>query len=484
MNRSRGLFGRLGMERYDLVVVGAGTGGLVSSLIAAGLGARVALVERDRPGGDCLWTGCVPSKALLAAAELAQRMRQAHVVGLAPVDPTVDFAAVMGHVRAAQAMIEPHDSPERLRAAGVEVVMGEARFTAPSTVDVDGRQLRFRRAIVATGSQPVVPPVPGLRELDPLTSDTVWDLDALPARLLVIGGGAIGCELGQAFARLGSQVTIVEIEPRLLPREEERASLLLSERLAAEGVTVRTATRLVDVAPGVATLDEGRVEFDRALVSTARVPSTADVGLERAQVETDERGAITVDGRMRTSNPRIYAVGDVVAGGLPFTHVAAHHARVATPNALLGARRRADHSTIPWVTFTDPEVAHVGLTAHQAWESWGARAVVVDFDYAALDRAVTAGAAYGFARLIGDPRGRLVGATVAAPAAGEAIAGLTAWVATKGKIAAVSRTVQAYPTFAEGPARAADEHVRSRLLNPRTRALARPALALMRAVAR
>jgi pyruvate/2-oxoglutarate dehydrogenase complex dihydrolipoamide dehydrogenase (E3) component len=484
MNRKRGGIGRLGMDRYDLVVIGGGTGGLVSSLIAAGLGARVALVERERTGGDCLWTGCVPSKALLASAELAQRMRGAGLVGLEAVEPRVDFGAVMGHVRAAQAAIEPHDSPERLRSAGIEVIQGEARFTAPSALAVDRRQFHFRRAIIATGSRPVVPPVPGLEAVEPLTTDTVWELEELPRRLLVLGGGAVGCELGQGFARLGAQVTIVELESRLLPREEERASMLLAERLAAEGVDVRTSAGIAAVEPGVATVNAAPVGFDRVLVASGRAPSSDGLALERAQVRTDARGAVVVDARLRTSNPRIYAVGDIVAGGLPFTHVAAHHARVATPNALLGARRRADHTGIPWVTFTDPEVARVGLTAEQARERWGERAIVVDFDYGELDRAVVAGAAYGFARLVGDRRGRLVGATIAAPAAGEAVAELTAWIASGAKIAAISRTVHAYPTFAEGPARAADEHLRRRLLNPGVRRLAGPALALMRALSR
>jgi len=481
-------------------VVGGGTGGLVGALIAAGLGARVVLVERERTGGDCLWTGCVPSKALLASAALAQRMRDAGGLGLPAVDPQVDLAAVMRHVQAAQAALEPQDSPERLRAAGVEVIQAQARFTGPRSLAVDGRELRFRRALVATGSHPVVPGV--VRDADPLTSDTVWDLRELPRRLLVLGGGAVGCELGQAFARLGAQVTLVESEARLLGHEEATASRLIAERLAGEGVDIRLGRRVTAVAglpaaPGaaggrrtadVATLDgpAGReeVEFDRVLVATGREPRTGDLGVDRAGIALDARAAIVADGRLRTANPAVYAAGDVVAGGLPFTHVAAHHARVATPNAVLGLRRRVDHGAVPWVTFTDPEVARVGLTAAQARERWGDRSVVVDFDYAQLDRAVAAGTGYGFARLVGDRRRRLVGATIAAPGGGEAIAELTAWLTRKAKLDAVSRTVHAYPTLAEGPARAADEHVRRRLLDARTRALVRPLLTVRRVLAR
>jgi pyruvate/2-oxoglutarate dehydrogenase complex dihydrolipoamide dehydrogenase (E3) component len=469
----------------------------VSALIAAGLGARVALVERERTGGDCLWTGCVPSKALLASAGLAHGMRTAAALGLPACEPAVDLAAVMRRVREAQAAIEPQDSPRRLRSAGVEVIEADAAFTGPRTLAVPGRELRFTRALVATGSRPLVPPVPGLEEAGPLTSETVWDLDELPARLLVLGGGPIGCELGQGFARLGAQVTLVEQGPRLLAHEEEAASELIEARLREEGVRVHTGIELTAVeageparsgpsgAEGVATLDGAEeVRFDRVLVATGREPRTDGLGLERAGVAVDDRGAVVVDERLRTSNAAVYAAGDVVAGGLPFTLPEPHHARVATPNALLGLRQRVERRAIPWVTFTDPEVARVGLTAAQARERWGDRAAVVDSDYGELDRAVAAGSARGFARLVGDRRGRLVGATVAAPGGGEAIAELTAWLSQGAKIDAVSRTIHAHPTLAEGPARAADEHLRRRLLDARVKALVRPVLAIRRMVAR
>ena len=477
------------MKRYDLAIIGGGTGGLVSAHIAAGLGARVVLVERARTGGDCLWTGCVPSKSLLAAAELAHRMRTADRVGLQPVRPEIDFASVMARVRQAQAVIEPHDSPERLRAAGVEVVHADAAFTGPRTLRAGGREIRFRRAIVATGSRPAVPAVPGLPDAAPLTSENVWDLGELPRRLLVVGGGPLGCELGQAFARLGSAVTLIQSGPRLLPRDEPRAGELIARSLQADGVDVRTGVRLESVEAragggGTATLPGGAsIEFDRILVAAGREPGTEGLCLDAAGVELAEDGAVRVDGRMRTSNTGVYAVGDVT-GEMPFTHVAAHHARVATPNALLGLRRHAAHEHIPWVTFTDPEVAHVGLTTEQARARWGDGAVTAEADYADLDRAITAGEPSGFALLVGDPRGRLVGATVAAPAAGEAIAELTARMAQKAKIDAVSTTVHAYPTFAEGPSRAADEHIRRRFLNPRVRRLARPALMVTRLLLR
>ena len=481
-------------DRHDLVIVGGGTGGLVASLIAAGIGARVALVERDRTGGDCLWTGCVPSKSLLAAAHLAHRMRHADAVGLTPSYPPVDFAAVMDHVHRAIATIEPHDSPARLRAAGVDVIAGDGRFADARTLEVDGRRLRFRTAIIATGSSPALPPVPGLAEAPGLlTTDTLWDIGELPARLVVLGGGPIGCELSQAFQRLGSAVTTVEMADRLLLKEEPAASTLIAGRLAAEGIDVRLASRAVEVRTGddgspeltIETPEGARtVPFDRILVAAGRRPRTDDLGLTEAGIETDGGGAVIVDPRLRTSAPGIYAVGDVT-GLLPFTHVAAHHARVATVNALFHARGKTETAaTIPWVTFTDPEVARVGLTEAQARENWGERAVVASVGYDAVDRAITEGETHGFAKLIGDRRGRLVGATVAAPGAGEVIGELAARVARGDKVGAVSTAVHAYPTLAEGPARAADAFLRERYAKPRYRAAAKPVLAGLRLLRR
>jgi pyruvate/2-oxoglutarate dehydrogenase complex dihydrolipoamide dehydrogenase (E3) component len=476
-------------DRYDLVVIGGGTAGLVSALIAAGAGARVALVERERTGGDCLWTGCVPSKALIAAAELAHRVRHADRVGLAAAEPEIDFARVMERVDGARRAIEPQDSPERLRSEGVEVIGAAARFVRPGTVEAGGRELRYRTAIVATGSRPAVPPVPGLSDADPLTTATLWDLRVRPERLLVVGGGAVGCELGQAFARLGSKVTLVEMAPRLLAREEPAASALVARALSEDGVEVLTDTKLVSVGDGRSAVleraDGAQLErgFNRVLVAVGRLPVTDGIGLETIGAVTADNGALVVDSRLRTSVRGVYGAGDVT-GALPFTHVAAYHARVAVPNALFHLRRSVDYAGVPWATFTDPEVARVGLSEQDARERWGARAVVAQFDYAELDRAITAGEPRGFAMLIGDPRGRLVGATVVAAAAGETIAELAAHVAAGAKVDAISQQVHAYPTFSEGPARAADDYLRAKLLGPRTRALVKPLLALLRTLDR
>jgi pyruvate/2-oxoglutarate dehydrogenase complex dihydrolipoamide dehydrogenase (E3) component len=470
-------------RRYDLVVLGGGTGGLVSSLIAAGAGARVALVERERTGGDCLWTGCVPSKSLVAAAGLAHRMRHADKVGLEPVDPAIDFGRVMDHVWGAIRTIEPHDSPQRLRAAGVEVIEAYGRFTAPGRIEAGGRELRWRAAIIATGSRPAIPAIRGLETIDPLTTETLWDLRELPARLVVLGGGPVGCELGQAFARLGAHVTLVELADRLLLKEEPRASELIAQRLAGEGVDVRLGAAATALRGGELLLDGGEaVALDRVLIATGRVPRTTGLGLETVGAALDDAGAVRVDRRLRTTARGIYAVGDVT-GLLPFSHVAAHHARVATVNAVFHMRSRVS-DTLPGVTFTDPEVARVGLTEAQARERFGDGVIIAESGYASLDRAIAAGEGYGFAKLIADPRRRLVGATVAAPAGGEAIAALTAWVSRGAKIDEVSRTVHAYPTFAEGPARAADEYLAARYSSPRLRAVARPVLATLRALER
>jgi len=471
-------------RRYDLVILGGGTGGLVAAQIAAGVGARVALIERDRTGGDCLWTGCVPSKSLIASAAAAHRMRHADELGLAAVQPEINFARVMERVHRVIGQIEPHDSPEHLRAAGVEVIQADGRFTGPGRIEAGGRELRWRSAIIATGSEPVVPPIDGLTDARPLSTDTLWELRELPRRLLVLGGGPIGCELAQALGRLGAQVTVVEMADRLLVKEDPRASELIRGRLQDEGVRVllgdrATAIRRVD--DGYEALlgqDRAPVSFDRVLVVAGRRPRTAGLGLETVGIALDDRGAVAVDAHLRTSAQRIYAVGDITAL-LPFTHVAAHHARIATPNALFSARQKIS-GTVPWVTFTDPEVGRVGLTEEQARERWGDRVQVAESDYSELDRALAAGEAYGFAKLIGDAKGRLVGATVCAPAGGEAIAELTAWVAQRRPISDVSRTIHAYPTLAEGPARAADALLTDRLLSSRAKALAKPVLATLR----
>jgi pyruvate/2-oxoglutarate dehydrogenase complex dihydrolipoamide dehydrogenase (E3) component len=457
------------VARYDLVVLGGGTAGLTAAVGAAAQGARTLLIERDRTGGDCLWTGCVPSKALLTVAERAHLARTSGHLGVT-AEVEVDLAAALAHVKRSIATIEPHDSPERLRREGVEVLHGDGRFTGPDRIEVAGRTIRFRRAMIATGAAPLVPPIPGLRGSEPLTSDTLWELTELPGRLVVLGGGPIGAELGQAFARLGSQVTIVEQADGLLPREEPEAQAIVAASLRADGVEVRTGspairverdhagTRLVVGTAG----GEDAIGFDRLLVALGRRPSVTGLGLEAAGVELHASGAVAVDARLRTSNPAIYAGGDVTML-LPFTHTASTHGATVVQNALFGLRRTVDHERIPWVTFTDPEVARVGLSVAQARARFGDRVRVRTAHHSEMDRAVTADRTAGYARLVGDPRGRIVGATVVGPRAGETIGEVVAWMAGGATLSTIVRSTRAYPTWSQDLGDASLEELRAGL---------------------
>jgi pyruvate/2-oxoglutarate dehydrogenase complex dihydrolipoamide dehydrogenase (E3) component len=476
-------------RRYDLVVLGGGTAGLIASLYAARVGARVALVEQaEQPGGDCLFTGCVPSKSLIATARLAHDMRTADRLGLEPSEPSIDLARVLERVQEVIHRAGARDTAEQLESEGVEVVRGRGRFVRPGLVEGEGHELRFRAAIIATGSRPAVPPIPGLSAAEYLTNETVWDLRELPSRLTVLGGGPTGCELGQAFARLGSRVGIVEAAPVLLPAEEPEAGRFVAETLAREGVGLQLGVPVTCVEPqdgggGVLAAGQRRIEYERLLVALGREPASDGIGLEKVGVRLDERGFVKVDARLRTTGDRIWAAGDAV-GGMYFTHVAGHQGLTAMANALFRARRSFDYSQVPRVTFTDPEVASIGLSEGEAREQLGRGPLVLRHDYAESDRALTAGTARGFAKLVTGRRGRLLGATVVAPAAGESIAELAALIRQRGTAATLSEAIHAYPTYSEGPARAAEQWWSHRYLNPRGRRLLRPLLATLRAVDR
>jgi pyruvate/2-oxoglutarate dehydrogenase complex dihydrolipoamide dehydrogenase (E3) component len=451
----------------------------VSAYTAAELGARVALVERDRTGGDCLWTGCVPSKALLAAAHTVATARRAS--RFASVGrPEVDMAAVRRHVRSAIATIEPVDSPDALRAAGVTVLVGQAELTGPAALTVDGQPHRFRRAVLATGAAPVVPTIPGLVEVQPVTSESVWDLERLPERLLVIGGGPVGCEMSQAFARLGAAVTLVEIGDRLLPREDPDAARIVADALRADGVDLRLGQQVARVlghpaGAGQAVVDDGTsqtaVAFDACLVAVGRRARTAGLGLDRADVRLTPSGAVAVDRYLRTSNPAIWAAGDVT----PFphlTHLAAHHAGLATANALLGLRRGVDLSAVPRVVYTDPEVAAVGRSTWSNDPATPVRTITRHHDH--VDRAIAEGRTEGFSRLALTRTGsRIIGATIVGPRAGESIAEMTLAVRARMRVTDLAATMHAYPTYADGPWNAAVDEVRRRLAHPRVQRVAR-----------
>ncbi|MER3389022.1 MAG: FAD-dependent oxidoreductase [Microcella sp.] len=449
----------------DLLVIGGGTAGIVAAKTAARFGADVLLVERDRMGGDCLWTGCVPSKSLIAAADAATRARTSAELGVSASVVAVDFAAVMRHVRDAISAIEPDDSPEALESVGARVERGSVRFVGRREAEVDGQRIRFGQAIIATGSAPVMPGIDGLERVEALTSETVWDIDELPDRLLVLGGGAIGCELAQAFARLGSRVTLVQRNARLLPKEDEAASAVVEAALTADGVDVRTRTELESVEPapgggGTAALSVGgEVAFDRILVALGRTPRVDDLDVAAAHVRLDDRGYVDVDDALRSSNRRIWAAGDVT--GLPaFTHLAGVGGSTAATNAVLGLRRRIDRDAVPRVTFTHPEVGAVGVLPDDA-ASHGC--TVSEIRHEHTDRAIAESETSGFTRLVIDRRGRVRGATIVGPRAGESLGEACLAVSAGLTTSAISSATHPYPTYSDALWNAAIADVRSRL---------------------
>jgi len=469
-------------KRYDrnLVVIGAGAAGLVTSYIAAAVKARVTLVEAHRMGGDCLNTGCVPSKALIRTATLAHQMRHAADLGVARADVTLDFAQVMERVARVVREIEPHDSVERYRGLGVDVQQGHARIVDPWHVEIrhdDGstRTLSTRAIVVATGARPFVPPLPGLAEAGVLTSDTLWSLRELPRRLLVLGGGPIGCELAQAFARLGAQVTQVEMAPRLLAREDEDVSAFVRARLEADGVRVLTghrALRCERTADGgaagtgawelVAERDgtEVRLPFDRVLCAVGRVARLEGFGLEALGIATGR--TLPVDEYLQTAYPNILACGDV-AGPYQFTHVAAHQAWYAAVNGLFGGLRRfkADYRVIPWCTFVDPEVARVGLNVQEARER-GIAFEITRYGIDDLDRAIADGAAQGWVQVLTEPgRDRILGVTIVGAHAGELLAEYVLAMKHGLGLNKILGTIHTYPTLAEANKYAAGEWKRA-----------------------
>jgi pyruvate/2-oxoglutarate dehydrogenase complex dihydrolipoamide dehydrogenase (E3) component/uncharacterized membrane protein YdjX (TVP38/TMEM64 family) len=472
-------------RRFDrnLVVVGAGAGGLVSAYIAAAVKARVTLVEGHRMGGDCLNTGCVPSKALIRSAKMARQLKTAHELGLADAAGRVDFAAVMARVHRVIRDIEPHDSVERYTGLGVEVLQGHARITSPWTVDVtlaDGstRALSTRNIVIAAGASPSVPPIPGLAQAGFLTSDTVWGLESLPERLVVLGGGPIGSELAQGFARLGSAVTQVEMAPRLLVREDPEASELVAAALRADGVTVLTGHQAVrvEVADGRKRLiarhgsTEVAIPFDELLCAVGRSPRVTGYGLEELGIPLTARGTIETDAWLRTRYPNIYAVGDV-AGPFQLTHVAAHQAWYAAVNALFGRFRKfkADYRVIPWATFTDPEVARVGLSEAEAREQ-GVAFEVTRYGIDDLDRAIADGTAHGFVKVLTVPgKDRILGVTIVGEHAGDLLAEYVLAMKHGLGLNQILGTIHTYPTLAEANKYAAGQwkraHAPRRLLD-------------------
>ncbi|MCU7932994.1 MAG: FAD-dependent oxidoreductase [Candidatus Thiodiazotropha sp. (ex Codakia rugifera)] len=442
----------------NLVVIGGGSAGLVSSYIAAAVKSQVSLIEKHKMGGDCLNTGCVPSKALIRCSRILNQSRRAKEWGFDAIDVKYDFHDIMERVQKVVREVEPHDSVERYTGLGVDVIEGEARITSPYSVEVNGIELRTPHIIVATGARPFVPPITGVENVDYLTSDNLWQLRELPQRLLVLGGGPIGCELSQAFARFGSQVTIVEMMPRLMIREDEDVAEMVTERFREEGITLLVGHKAVEFTQqdGENSLicehddEQVKVAFDQVLVAVGRKPNSSGFGLEDLNVSLNPNGTIETNEYLQSSIPTIYACGDV-AGPYQFTHTAGHQAWYAAVNSLFGAFRRfkVDYSVIPFATFTDPEVARVGLNEQEAAQQ-GIEYEVTKFDLSELDRAIAEGEAHGMVKILTPPgKDRVLGATIVGENAGELIGEFTAAMKHGFGLNKILGTIHIYPTLFE-----------------------------------
>ncbi len=440
------------MKAYDLVIIGGGSAGLTAAGFAVQLGRKVALVEKNRIGGDCTWTGCVPSKTLLKSARVAHQMRTADRYGVHASKPTIDFTAVMSHVQQVVDEVYQAESPEALQAQGIDVFLGSAHFTDPHTIVVDGTTLTARRVLLATGARPLIPPIAGLDAVDYLTYENIWELEALPRHLLVVGGGPIGCELAQAFRRLGAEVTLIEAAPRILLQDEPEASKLLSQELAADGVNILLNSPAAHIRQddyGVhLTAGEKELVGDSVLVVVGRRPSVAGLALEQAGVEYGPNG-VKVDQRLRTSQGHIYAAGDCI-GGYQFTHYAGWQGFMAVRDALLPGTTRGVLDQVPWATFTDPEVAHAGLTEVQARERFGNRVEVCLWPMQRVDRALTERDSSGFIKLVHQRDGTLLGVTIVNGRAGEIIHEWILALDQRMKIADLVNSLHIYPTYSMG----------------------------------
>lgn len=464
---------RDGALHVDLCIIGAGSGGLSVAAGAAQMGASVVLIEKHLMGGDCLNTGCVPSKALLAAAHAAQAVRTSGRFGVNGHEPAVDFARVHAHVHGVIAAIAPHDSVERFEALGVTVIQAAAHFTGPHEVEAAGQRIRARRFIIATGSTAALPPVPGLSETPYLTNETIFGLTDRPDHLLVLGGGPIGVEMAQAFRRLGAAVTLVE-RAAILPKDEPEAVAILRARLLHEGITLHEGAEVLAArraANGVELELRGAagpvvLPGTHLLVAAGRRPNIGGLGLEMAGIEATPRG-ITVDARLRSSNRRVFAIGDV-CGGPQFTHIAGYHAGIVIRNALFGLPAKVDYAALPWVTYADPELAHVGLTEAAAREA-GHDVTTLMQPLSGNDRARAEDETEGLAKIVLGRRARILGATIVAPRAGEMIGLWGLAIQKRLPIGAIASSLAPYPTMAEISKRAAGSFYTPSLFGPRTR---------------
>lgn len=456
--------------RYNLVVIGAGTAGLVTAAGAVGMGAKVALIERDLMGGDCLNVGCVPSKALLRSAKAFAEVRDAGRFGVhVPEGVSVDFPAVMDRMRRLRAGISPHDSVKRFSDLGIDVYLGQAVFTGRDRVEVAGKTLRFARACIATGARATGLPIPGLQEAGPLTNETIFSLTELPKRFAVIGGGPIGVEMAQAFARFGAKVMMLENQHQLLGREDRDAAMLICDALRRDGVDVTFDCKIERVTrrdgDKVITFEVGSkchdLAVDEILVSVGRAPNVEGLGLEAAGVSYDKHKGVEVNDYLQTSNKNIYAAGDICFP-YKFTHTADALARIVIRNALFFGRARASALTIPWCTYSDPELAHVGISETEA-KRRGAQVRTFRVDLSEVDRSILDGEDEGFLKVHADRKGRILGATMVARHAGDMISELSLAMTAGIRLGKLAETIHPYPTHAEVIKKAADNYNRTRL---------------------
>jgi pyruvate/2-oxoglutarate dehydrogenase complex dihydrolipoamide dehydrogenase (E3) component len=466
---------------FDLAVIGGGAGGLVVAAGGAKLGAKITLIEKDRLGGDCLWHGCVPSKTLLKSARVAHAMRHADRWALSPVDPKPDIARVMERVAGVVAGIAVHDSADRFRSMGVDVVHGSGRFVSPAAFTVDGRTITAKHFVLATGSRPAIPAIAGLGYVPYLTNETVFALREAVPHLIIVGAGPIGSEMAQAFRRLGSAVTVVDMANKILPREDADVAAVVQHQLELEGVRYRLGITVGGVMPGdphagrirmTLRTANGAVEQIAAshlMIATGRVPNIEGLGLDAAGVHLDN-GRIVVDETLATTNPRIHLVGDV-AGAQPFTHMAEHHAGIVLRQTLLRMSWAKPSTVVPWCTYTDPELARVGLSETEA-RTHGIEHRIYRFPFNDIDRARAEGETEGFAKLVTDRRGRLTGAAIVGADAGELIAECVLAIGKQMKVDDLSAAIHAYPTRSQVARRAADQR-RNQALTPSSRALMR-----------
>lgn len=462
----------------DICIIGGGSGGLSVAAGAAQMGAKIVLVEKARMGGDCLNYGCVPSKALLAAAKKAASLQHGQAFGIEPLTPKVDFPAVMDHVHGVIAGIAPHDSVERFEGLGVKVISSHGKFVSRGILEAGDCRIKARRFVIATGSRAGAPPIPGLADVDFLTNETIFENRTLPEHLIIIGGGPIGMEMAQAHRRLGARVTVLEAF-KVLGRDDPEMAKVVIESLTGEGVDIREGINIEEVRQldGIFSIDleqDGRTETltgSHLLVAAGRIPNVEGLGLEAGGITYDKRG-IQVDARLRTTNKKVFAIGDV-AGGLQFTHVAGYHAGIVVRNALFRVPAKADHSVVPWVTYTDPEMAQVGMSEAQAKDALGNKVTVLRAELADNDRARAEHATNGLLKVMVGPKGRILGASLVGANAGELIQTWILAMTQKMKIGAMTSYIAPYPTMGEVSKRAAGSYYTPTLYSERTKMIVR-----------